>query len=221
MQLYGYAAQNPLRYTDPDGKSFGDFIIGAGNAMSNNATLGGIPRQQGNLDLRLGQAAGDIISIIVGVDEMGAGGGLMGGGALATSTGVLAAPGLAAVAGGAAVAAHGAGVTANAAKNLGVALSEALDELSGGGGNEKKGQTKPQVGTCPLCGGETSNKPGKIANDHNLTPKGTKEIIHDLKRDAKVTGNPDVEVCKNCGEVFPQTPRGGLGDSIGNIGGGN
>ncbi len=146
IQLYAYAAQNPMRFTDPDGKSFGDFIVGMGNAMSNNVTLGGIPRQQGNLDLRLGQAAGDIISIVIGIDEMGAGGGLMGAGAVATPTGVLTVPGAAAVAGGAALAGHGAGVTANASKNLGngigAMLSEALE-----GGSDGRGSNKPSIPT--------------------------------------------------------------------------
>ena len=82
---------------------------------------------------------------------------------------------------------------------------------------ENKGQTKPEVGDCPSCGGETSNKPGKIASEHGLKPKEVKEKIHELKGDAKLPNNPDVEVCNDCGEVFPQTEGGGLGDSIGNI----
>jgi hypothetical protein len=84
-------------------------------------------------------------------------------------------------------------------------------------GKENKGQTKPEVGDCPSCGGETSNKPGAIANDHDMKPKEVKEKIHELKGGAKIDGNPDVEVCSECGEVFPQTEDGGLGDSIGNI----
>jgi hypothetical protein len=88
---------------------------------------------------------------------------------------------------------------------------------AGGDNKETKGQTKPEVGNCPDCGGETSNKPGKIADDHDLTRKEVKTKIHGLKSDMKIPGNPDVEVCSNCGEVFPQTRSGGLGDSIGNI----
>jgi len=82
---------------------------------------------------------------------------------------------------------------------------------------ENKGQNKPEVGSCPDCGGDTSKKPGKIASKHGLKPKEVKEKIHGLKSDGKINGNPDVEVCNNCGEVFPQTSGGGLGDSIGNI----
>jgi hypothetical protein len=82
---------------------------------------------------------------------------------------------------------------------------------------EKKGQSRPEVGACPDCGGETSNRPGKIAQDHGMSPKEVKEKIHGLKGEAKIDGNPDVEVCQSCGEVFPQTSEGALGDSIGNI----
>jgi RHS repeat-associated protein len=82
---------------------------------------------------------------------------------------------------------------------------------------ENKGQTKPEVGDCPSCGGETSNKPGKIASEHGLKPAEVKDKIHELKGGAKLPNNPDVEVCNDCGEVFPQTEDGGLGDSIGNI----
>lgn len=86
------------------------------------------------------------------------------------------------------------------------------EELSG----EKKGQTKPEVGTCPDCGGETTNKPGKIASDHGLSKGEVKDQIHELKG-GRLNNNPHVEVCRDCGEVFPQTKGGGLGDSIGNI----
>ena len=61
------------------------------------------------------------------------------------------------------------------------------------------------------------NRPGKIAGDHERQPKEVKEKKHELKVEAKIPGNPDVEVCKDCGEVFPQTEEGGLGDSISNI----
>ncbi|WP_062568137.1 hypothetical protein [Pseudoalteromonas arabiensis] len=83
--------------------------------------------------------------------------------------------------------------------------------------SENKGQTKPQVGDWPTCGGDTSNKPGKIDKAHGLKPKEVKDAIHGVKGNANLSNNPDVEVCNNCGEVFPQTEDGGLGDSIGNI----
>jgi RHS repeat-associated protein len=81
--------------------------------------------------------------------------------------------------------------------------------------DEKKGASRPEVGTCPDCGGDTSTKPGQIGRDHELKPKEVRDRIHELKDD--LPGNPDVEVCESCGEVFPQTNEGGLGDSLGNI----
>ncbi len=86
------------------------------------------------------------------------------------------------------------------------------------GGKEKKGQTSSEVGTCPSCGENTSNKPGKIGSAHGISVKDTKDKIHGIKNKGKIEGNPDVEVCNSCGEVFPQTEDGKLGDSIGNIG---
>ncbi len=91
------------------------------------------------------------------------------------------------------------------------------DSSASQGGKEKKGQTSGEVGDCPTCGGETSNKPGKIGKAHDLKPKEVKDRIHGLKSGNKLHNNPDVEVCNNCGETHPQTGEGGLGDSIGNI----
>lgn len=54
-------------------------------------------------------------------------------------------------------------------------------------------------------------------NRHGISPKGVRDRIHGLKGKAKISNNPDVEVCNDCGEVFPQTDDGKLGDSIGNI----
>jgi RHS repeat-associated protein len=110
--------------------------------------------------------------------------------------------------------------TAGAALSLGDWIYQAVNESDSESADEQpteenKGQTKPEVGACPDCGGRTSNKPGKIASDHEQKVKEVKDKIHELKR--PISGNPDVEVCQDCGEVFPQTAEGGLGDSIGNI----
>ena len=82
---------------------------------------------------------------------------------------------------------------------------------------EKKGASKPEVGACPApgCEGETTNKPGKIADKLGVPVKEVKEAIHEVKK--PLEGNPDVEVCTTCGEAYPQTDSGGLGDSVGNI----
>ncbi|ACE84465.1 RHS repeat-associated core domain-containing protein [Cellvibrio japonicus] len=97
------------------------------------------------------------------------------------------------------------------------ATAIAVNNESTEGSKENKGQTKPEVGDCPSCGSSTSNRPGKIASEHGLKPREVKDKIHELKGGAKLPNNPDVEVCNNCGEVFPQTTEGSLGDSIGNI----
>jgi len=91
-----------------------------------------------------------------------------------------------------------------------------LSESSSSTETENKGQGQAEVGDCPTCGGETSNKPGKIGEAHDLKPKEVRNRIHGIKN-GQLSGNPDVEVCNDCGEVFPQTEDGNLGDSIGNI----
>jgi uncharacterized protein RhaS with RHS repeats len=109
-----------------------------------------------------------------------------------------------------------AGIT-GAAIGVGIANDVVKPMMNESSDSENKGQTKPEVGDCPACGGDTSNKPGKIADAHGLKPKEVKEAIHGVKGNANLPNNPDVEVCNDCGEVFPQTEDGGLGDSIGNI----
>lgn len=99
------------------------------------------------------------------------------------------------------------------------AYNESADSdqtASGSTETDKKGQGQAEVGTCPTCGETTSKKPGKIGKEHDLKPKEVREKIHKAKS-GRISGNPDIEVCNNCGEIFPQTDDGGLGDSIGNI----
>ena len=67
-----------------------------------------------------------------------------------------------------------------------------------------------------------ADKEGKIANKIGRTVKEVKEAIEKVKQsipwrsDGKNT-NPNVEVDTDTGEVYPKTPDGGIGDSIGNI----
>ncbi|UZJ45955.1 RHS repeat-associated core domain-containing protein [Marinimicrobium sp. C6131] len=103
---------------------------------------------------------------------------------------------------------------ANAVAN---AVSSIFNESSDSSSTENKGQGQAEVGDCPSCGGDTSNKPGKIGQEHGIKTKEAKNRIEEIKQKGKLEGNPDVEVCNDCGEVFPQTESGGLGDSIGNI----
>ncbi len=53
-----------------------------------------------------------------------------------------------------------------------------------------------------------------------MTTRQAKDAIHAVKRNMPRSGptrNPDVMVDLNTGEVYPQLPEGGVGDSIGNI----
>ena len=65
------------------------------------------------------------------------------------------------------------------------------------------------------------DKVGNIASKLGRSPKEVKRAIENLKQQGLPKGakqrNPDVRVDPNTGEVFPKTPDGGVGDSIGNI----
>src|SRR5581483_12210460 len=60
----------------------------------------------------------------------------------------------------------------------------------------------------------------KIAKETGYPEKLIRDAIHKVKQVLPRSGpvkNPDVKVDTRTGEVFPKTPGGGLGDSIGNI----
>jgi len=68
--------------------------------------------------------------------------------------------------------------------------------------------------------GELLSKPSQIAERLGVSPREVNDAIHALKPNIPSGGpvkNPDVVVDVVSGEVFPQIPGGGLGDSIGNI----
>lgn len=55
-----------------------------------------------------------------------------------------------------------------------------------------------------------------------MSKKEVGDAFHQAKKWGGDSGdfgrtNGDVEVCKDCGGIFPQTPKGGLGGNIGNI----
>ena len=61
---------------------------------------------------------------------------------------------------------------------------------------------------------------GGIADDLGLTPRQVNDAIHSVKRRLPKSGpirNPDVVIDVTTGEVYPKIPKGGIGDSIGNI----
>ena len=107
---YAYARNNPLRYTDPDGRATVDTISGWFNAVSSNFFLGGGRMQSYHPDYAAGQAAGDRFSLALGVLETGIG---FGGGAVLEipSLGTVTIPA-------AAIVTHGLGVSATAAGYL-------------------------------------------------------------------------------------------------------
>ena len=64
------------------------------------------------------------------------------------------------------------------------------------------------------------SRPSQIAERLGVTTRDVNDAIHALKTDLPRGGpvrNPDVVVDAVSGEVFPQLPGGGIGDSIGNI----
>lgn len=81
------------------------------------------------------------------------------------------------------------------------------------GGKETKGKKTSEVGKCPDCEGKTTNKEGKIAKQHGMTVKEVKAKIHGGSK-GSLPDNPDLEVCQDCGGMFPQTESGELGDVI-------
>ena len=65
-----------------------------------------------------------------------------------------------------------------------------------------------------------SDRIGDISDKTGMSPRDVKDKIHDAKRNLPKSGptrNPDVVVDTSTGEVYPQRPGGGYGDSIGNI----
>jgi hypothetical protein len=67
---------------------------------------------------------------------------------------------------------------------------------------------------------DLSDRVNDIAGKTGLSPKEVEDRIHKAKTNLpKGTGvrNPDVKVDTKTGEVYPKTPEGGIGDSIGNI----
>lgn len=114
---YAYARGNPYRYVDPDGKDIRDAANGAGNAVVSNFSFG-IGRQTGNADFASGQAAGDVVTLVMAGVEITIGGGMASGGAATLGVG----------AGGTALSAG-----AGAPVTVPVAAAGATEVLVGGG----------------------------------------------------------------------------------------
>ncbi|MDU0314111.1 polymorphic toxin-type HINT domain-containing protein [Phycicoccus sp. M110.8] len=81
------------------------------------------------------------------------------------------------------------------------------------------------AGTSPIlvhdsCG-DMMSRPQQIADRFNATTRQVKDAIHAAKRQGLPRNgpvrNPDLSVDTNTGEIYPQLPDGGYGDSIGNL----
>ena len=79
----------------------------------------------------------------------------------------------------------------------------------------------PGGGTCqPPDPNELIKSLKKLARQFGKTEKEIRDAIHAAKRGMSRAGsrrNPDVRVDPRTGEICPETPSGGVDDSIGNI----
>ena len=139
---YTYVANNPMRFVDPDGKDWKDFLLGLSHSAVSNASAGLAPTSTNNVNdashYNLGRDIGDIASVIVGVGEFLSGASqVIGGGALTFSTGgTSSAISVPAIITGASTATHGGVVTVTAVQSFGKQEGR-LSEANSSKGSEK------------------------------------------------------------------------------------
>jgi RHS repeat-associated protein len=119
-----YVGSNPIQRTDPDGKTWGDIIIGIAAAVVDNVYPGSNRSETAPVanasDFNVGQKIGQAASIIIGAEEVATGGGMMAAGGLGTvlSAGSLSGVSVPVIAGGAIAAGHGVSMISKGAANL-------------------------------------------------------------------------------------------------------
>jgi RHS repeat-associated protein len=152
LNKYVYVRNSPLRYVDPDGHDFRDWLqagvefvggIGQGVAASSSWGAVGAPSPSDSLASRFGQAVGTGLAGFAGTEAAGAG----------TIGGILTSPtGIGAVAGGA-VAVAGATTALGAAKNIGALVTAPMQQskVEGIAGQIAQGgykvKSNPKTGT--------------------------------------------------------------------------
>lgn len=128
---YSYVINNPLRYKDPTGKTWQDYVKGYLNSVSSNAAFGAGRMSSQSADFQRGQTGGDITSMLIGSFEAALGVTTAAGGAagavITSPTGVGAVAGVAVSAEGVAMTAHGAGMATTAATHLSQEIN--LDDI--------------------------------------------------------------------------------------------
>ena len=136
---YSYGGNNPLRYVDPDGADFRDFVNGLSDALRANFVLGAGRGNGGNGDYQTGQVVGDLVALAMGAYEFTVGAAAASGGAALCGTGIGCVAGAPVAAGGAIVAGHGVGMSVAASSSL---MSRASGNESGGLGGFRKANSR-------------------------------------------------------------------------------